>query len=363
MENKGVDELVFGLMSGTSGDGLDIAACRFSVTTDSGHIYELLKAKTFEFPKALKDELVKATSFSARELQLLNINFSIFMASSVKSFIQETGLQPCLLASHGHTVFHQPSSGYTLQIGSGATLAAKTGIDTVCDFRQTDISLGGQGAPLVPFGDCNLFSSWDYCLNLGGFANITINRAKPLQAFDICAANLILNYLAEKKGYPYDKNGLLAAAGQVDDCFLSSLDNLAYYQQKHPKSLGTEWIENEMMPVIKRFELLLSTETLLCTYTEHIARQIGNISSGIGERMLVTGGGAWNKMLVNRIKHYSSAKVFIPDAEIVNFKEALIFAYLGWLRVKGRVNTFASVTGASSDTISGAVYLGKIPSE
>jgi len=356
MEGNFTKSIVFGLMSGTSCDGLDIAACRFGADEMEGDCFELLAGHTFEFPEDLRKQLLHASTLGGRDLHVLDIRFVHFMAECVKQFKRETGIIPDLIASHGHTVFHQPALGYTVQIGSGAALASACKVDTVSDFRQTDVSLGGQGAPLVPLGDYNLFREWDYCVNIGGFANITLNRSKPLKAYDICAANLVLNTLAGKEGMSYDRDGLLASSGTKNEALFDALNALTYYNIHPPKSLGTEWLEKELFPVLAEYPI--SSGDLLCTYVEHVAYQIARACPSKSGRMMLSGGGAFNRYLVERIKALTPILVMVPDSKMVNFKEALIFAYLGWLRSQGRINVYSSVTGASMDSVAGAYYKG-----
>jgi anhydro-N-acetylmuramic acid kinase len=356
-DNKNWSGIILGLMSGTSCDGLDLAACKFSIADENVNGFEIVAAQTYVYPEPMRISLMTANALSGRALKELDIAFSVHMANSVKDFIRENALNVDLISSHGHTVFHQPMAGYTLQIGSGATLAALSGIATVCDFRQADISLGGQGAPLVPVGDALLFGDWDYCLNLGGFANITLNRQTPVMAFDICAANLVLNDLAGKMNKAYDLGGLLARQGKIQQEMIGDLNCLSYYALPAPKSLGTEWLENQVMPVIRRFESVCSIADLLHTYTEHIAIQIASAVGETNGRMLVTGGGAWNDYLIERISKHCKAETIVAGENLINFKEALIFALLGWLRLNKKTNVFSSVTGARHDSIGGALYM------
>ncbi|MBX7201459.1 MAG: anhydro-N-acetylmuramic acid kinase [Bacteroidia bacterium] len=362
MKEEFSGSLVFGLMSGTSCDGLDIAACRFKTDTSGKDRHEILGGFTYSFPEKLRIQLKEAANLSGRDLCVLDRHFAMFMAECVKYFINETGLKPDLLASHGHTVFHQPQLGYTLQIGSGATLAVLSGIDTICDFRQGDVSMGGQGAPLVPMGDKQLFSDWDYCLNLGGFGNVTLNYHESLVAFDICAVNLVLNMLAQQSGKAYDEGGRMAAEGQVRIDFLDRLNALPFYSLISPKSLGTEWLHSELFPVIRLFERIYPVADILRTYTEHIAEQIGRVCCHTDRRVLVSGGGVWNTFLIQRMRYHCASEIIIPDAQIVNFKEALIFAYLGWLRAYVNENIYASVTGAKTNSIAGGFYKGSVQS-
>ena len=158
---------VVGLMSGTSLDGLDLCCVHFDY--DGSWNYHIVKAESVDYPEGLRQRLATAQTMSALDYARLHSDYGLYLGEKVRDFIARNGLKVDLVASHGQTIFHQPSVRFTGQIGSGAGIAAMTGIDTVCDFRTTDVALGGQGAPLVPIGDAVLFGDYDYCLNLGGF--------------------------------------------------------------------------------------------------------------------------------------------------------------------------------------------------
>lgn len=346
---------VIGLMSGTSLDGLDIAYCEFDFI-NGFWTYKLPQTVTYPFSEDWKSRLYNAPNEVAANLVRLDMDFGAFCGMQVLNFIRETGLCPEYIASHGHTVFHRPDLFYTLQIGSGAVIAATTGITTICDFRSQDVALGGQGAPLVPIGDRLLFKEYQKCLNIGGFANISYESEGKRIAYDISPANIILNQLAEKAGFEFDKDGVLASSGNLINQLLVKLNALNYYQKCTPKSLAKEWLEEDFLPIIKTYSDF-SLIDILHTVVEHIAIKIAEaIGLNEDDKVLVTGGGAFNRYLVNRIKSYTSAKIIIPDSKIIQFKEALIFAFLGILRITGQKNCLASATGALKDHCSGAIY-------
>jgi anhydro-N-acetylmuramic acid kinase len=344
-----------GLMSGTSLDGLDLVAVAFWQTSDKWH-FHIEAAETFEYSKEWKNRLKKAPEFSGVELIQLHTEYGRFLGNETKKFIQKTGFKPELISSHGHTVFHQPEKGFTFQAGSGFEIAVVTGITTIADFRSGDVALGGQGAPLVPVGDRLLFSDYDYCLNLGGFANISFEKNGKRIAFDICPVNIVLNHFAEKQGFSFDKNGELGRKGKVDFELLNQLNQLEFYFTEPPKSLGREWVEQVFVPVLNDFEIPDADK--LRTVYEHIAQQIaGTIDRDGGEgKMLVTGGGAFNTFLIELISVKIPVELIIPENEIINFKEALIFTFLGVLKDRSEINCLASVTGAKSDSSAGIVY-------
>ncbi|MEI8136395.1 MAG: anhydro-N-acetylmuramic acid kinase, partial [Bacteroidota bacterium] len=260
--------------------------------------------------------------------------------------------------SHGHTVFHQPKLGFSTQIGCGATIAAVTGRTTICDFRSLDVANSGQGAPLVPIGDKLLFGKHEACLNIGGIANISFNDKNGNRiAYDICEANMLLNYLAEKLSQPFDKGGEIAKSGKINAELLNKLNSQNYYSQNGAKSIGREWFEQNILSLIENNGIEI--KDLLATSTEHIAQIIANDLED-KKNVLVTGGGAFNTLLIEKIKSKTNCEIIIPDAQTINFKEALIFAFLGYLRLYKKTNTLSSVTDAKSDSAGGAVYLGKV---
>jgi anhydro-N-acetylmuramic acid kinase len=369
-------QFAIGVMSGTSLDGLDVAFCAF--TKISGHWkYEIISVETLEYPKEWELRLRNAPTMSGIELTQLHNDYGHFIGQAVNNFIIHNQVeQPGIIASHGHTVFHRPDLGYTLQVGSGAAIAAETGLKVVCDFRSLDVALGGQGAPLVPIGDQLLFPEFDYCLNLGGFANISHQKDGIRLAYDICPVNFVINKLVREASIPknhkpadmpgntevlsYDPEGSIARKGKVVHELLQQLNQLPYYQTPGPKSLGEEWVKAQFLPVLEKFNF--PVEDLLCTIYEHIATQLaGCVGQQQQARMLVTGGGAYNHFLIERMQEHlgNQTRVVIPEKKLVDFKEAMVFAFLGILRLQQHPNCLASVTGSRFDNIGGAVYNGK----
>jgi anhydro-N-acetylmuramic acid kinase len=349
--------IIAGLMSGTSLDGLDIAVCRFRKKT-SGWSFEIIAAETISYSSTMKKKLSTLMKASAEEFAATDAFFGKFSGEQVKIFLTKKKIKVDLVASHGHTIFHQPEKGFTTQIGNGAYIAAAAGLPVVADFRSKDVALGGQGAPLVPVGDKLLFGQYDFCLNLGGIANISFDKKKKRTAGDLCPVNILLNKLAETKGLSYDKDGKLAAKGKIDPTLLTKLNQLSFYKKPFPKSLGREWIDKEVFPLIDKSKS--STEDKLATVCEHIAFQIATIlPSKKDAKLLVTGGGAFNKYLITRIQTRvgNKIKVIVSDALTISFKEALIFAFLGLKRMIGEPNALSSVTGASRDSVGGSLYV------
>ena len=352
-----MDYEVLGLMSGTSLDGVDLAHVKFRLE-DGQWSYHILHAQTYSYPKEWIQKLRFRPDFSALDLLELDHDYGNYLGRNCQLFMDEHSINPTqllLVASHGHTLFHQPEKGYTLQIGNGAELFAALGIPVVCNFRAQDVALGGQGAPLVPIGDQLLFNQYDACLNLGGFANISFEENGKRSAFDICPVNFILNPEAQKLGRPYDDQGSLARAGDPNEELLSRLAQLPYYQQPPPKSLGAEWVNQQFLPMAGK--ALPAPQETLASYAHHIAKQITKtLQKHQLENILVTGGGAYNHYLIELIRKDSKSNLILPNPEVIEFKEALIFALMGILKWKGENNVLASVTGAQKDHSAGVIY-------
>lgn len=341
-----------GLMSGTSLDGLDIAYIRFTYPEIT---FELIKTATVPYSEEWNSKLKKSIHLSGEELIKLDVDYGFLIAKKVADFIKEHQISNLdFIASHGHTVFHNPKEKYTLQIGNGQAIALETGIKTVYDFRTKDVLLGGQGAPLVPIGDRFLFSIYDACLNLGGFSNISFEKKGERIAFDICPVNIVLNYLAGKEGKLYDENGELAQSGQVNEVLFLKLNELDFYGQIPPKSLGVEWSNRFILPLLDSFDL--SVCDWLATFSQHISYQICRVlNENSIKNVLITGGGAYNSYLLQLIKSQTKAQVHLPEKKIIEYKEALIFGLLGLLRLENQVNVLSSVTGAKKNHCSGCV--------
>ena len=349
------DFKVIGLMSGSSLDGVDIAYVNFS-HDNKKWFFQIVEAGNVPYSEYWKEQLSSAFNKDKEELKELDKEYGRYLGTITKKFIKKYEMEPKLIASHGHTIFHRPEEGFTLQIGDGQEIADITGIMTINDFRTEDVEKGGQGAPLVPIGDRHLFAEYPICLNIGGIANVSYETDGQRTAYDICMANQLLNYLAGKLGYDYDNNGNIAKQGKVNKELLDILNGNPYYRQEAPKSLGREFFENVQHKIVDESDLFVAD--LLATATEHIAIQIADATRHLdATKMLVTGGGAKNKFLIDRISALSKHEIIIPDTLIVDYKEALIFAFLAALKMEGKINVLSSVTGASSDSSSGKIWM------
>ncbi len=341
-----------GLMSGSSLDGVDLASVLFEYD-ENKYRFQILNATTIPYSDEWKHLLSNAFHKTPDALAKLDANYGHYLGALVAEFASQNGIRPDFVASHGHTVFHQPDKHFTLQIGNGQELGDACGFQVINDFRSEDVSKGGQGAPLVPIGDKLLFNDYEICLNIGGIANVSYDEDGQRIAYDICIANQALNHLSLKLGLNYDKDGIIARSGSIIPSLLEELDADDYYRQNHPKSMGREFFEDRQRRLLEGF----AVNDLLATFTEHIAVQIGKATEHLpAGRMLVTGGGALNNFLIERIVQNTKHRIVVPCREIVEFKEALIFAFLGLLRLEGQTNVLASVTGAKSDSCSGNIW-------
>ena len=351
--NKFNKYTVIGVMSGTSLDGLDIVKCHFS--KKKSWCYEIEKGITIKYSKSWKENLKKTHLKDKKEINQISIDYGRFIGLEINKFIKNDKSKIDFISSHGHTIFHNPDQKFTLQIGDGQSISNTTKLKTISDFRSLDVKLNGQGAPLVPIGDKYLFNDYKYCLNLGGFANVSIKNNDKIIAYDICPANIILNYLAMKLNIEFDRNGEIGEKGSVNIRLLDKLNKLDFYSRQNPKSLSREWLEEK---ILNMPELLkLKTQDLLATFYEHIGLQIGKILKD--ETVYITGGGAYNTFLCNRIKKYSNSKIIIADPLNLEFKEAMIFGFLGVLRDRNETNCLKDVTGADRDSCSGVIHLPK----
>ena len=354
--NKNKIEII-GLMSGTSLDGLDIAHVKFNFEKEQID-FELKNCETVPYSELILAQLQNYLALSVPEMLMLDKQIGSFYADEVNKFIEKFNIDKSnidAIASHGQTIFHQPQNGFTYQIGCGTTLAFKTGIDVINDFRTLDVVAGGQGAPLVPIGDFNLFSAKaNAFLNIGGFTNISFKKNKEIIAFDICSGNLPMNEAVKSIGLTYDKNGDIARKGEIDFAVLEELKKLEHFHKPAPKSLGTEWLESEFYPIINKIE---SLENLLRTLIEHTAIEIIKVlHSNKISSVYITGGGAKNKFLVEQIRFFFKGEVIVPSEEIIDFKEAIIFAFLGVRYLRNESTTVKSVTGASIEVSSGTFH-------
>ncbi|MGB1308088.1 MAG: anhydro-N-acetylmuramic acid kinase [Oceanihabitans sp.] len=344
---------VIGVMSGTSLDGIDLAYITFKF--NATWQFKITYCATIAYPESWIKTLKNLISLPIESIREIDSKYTTYLAQTINAFIKTNNIKNLdAICSHGHTALHKPQEGLTYQIGNLKELAILTNTKVICDFRVQDVALGGQGAPLVPIGDQLLFSKYDYCLNLGGFANVSFQENNNRIAFDICPVNIVLNRYANKLGFPFDDKGNIAKTGRIIKNLMGQLNSLSYYKQKHPKSLGLEWVKKEIIPILSATNQ--NEKNILHTFTEHIAEQIA-ANFKAKSTILVTGGGAYNNYLLERIKSKKELNIILPNAELIEFKEALIFGFLGVLKMREEWNCLASVTGAKNNHSSGKIYL------
>lgn len=347
---------VIGLMSGTSLDGLDIAHCVFQ-NLKSGWKFSIEQSSSVKYSAKWSSRLSQAHRLPGSDLMALDADFGSYMGELIRNFIVKHKLKVDFIASHGHTVFHQPENGFTTQIGNGYSMAVTSGLPVVYDFRMLDVALGGEGAPLVPAGDRLLFHEYDVCLNMGGIANLSLDVKGKRLAYDICFCNTPLNILAAEASMKFDKNGMMAAEGTVNEKLMTSLKKLYQKYRARRPSLGREIFEKDFAMLLNRGAV--SLEDRLATFTESAAIEICSAikSHRSNARVLCTGGGAFNSFLISRmLEHGGDDLTFIiPDDEVVKFKEAMVFGFLGVLRVRNEINCLKSVTNAERDSSSGTM--------
>lgn len=344
-------------MSGSSLDGLDMAYCQFDETTD-GYQWIITHAQTIPFDTSLRDELHQAPDISAKDLAALDVRFGKFIGHALAKWMQEEKLQPALIASHGHTVFHEPALGYSLQIGCGAHIAALTGTDTLTSFRQADIAAGGQGAPLACIADRDLLPGYAGYLNLGGIANVTIaGKNQAFTAHDICPCNQALNHLAQKKGFPYDEDGHIASNGQINEQLMESLVSFFPAVKNGAYSLSNQTVQSTWINALDQSPV--SVEDKMATTVSAIVHLIIAHLGDLTGKMLVTGGGAFNGFLMDQMQTRGQLQQLDfekADAQLIAFKECLLMAYLGLLHYHNKSFGLTGITGAMRESIGGVLH-------
>lgn len=345
---------VIGVMSGTSLDGVDLVCVTFNLNTSWK--FSIRHTITIAYNNYWHDTLERLIDLSLDELKIVDEKYTIYLTNLINDFIEKFDIKYIdAICSHGHTALHQPEKGLTYQIGNLPNIANLLSQVVVCDFRVQDVELGGQGAPLVPIGDHLLFPEYDFCLNLGGFANISTEMNNSRIAYDICPVNIVLNHYVRQLDFDFDDGGKIASTGKMNSKLLKRLNALEYYKQNFPKSLGIEWVKEVVIPLIETFSL--SVNDILRTCIEHIAVQISKeINTKANASVLVTGGGVFNLFLMENIQNFTNSNIVIPSKEIVEYKEALIFGFLGVLKLRDEVNCLSSVTGAKSNHSSGKIF-------
>jgi anhydro-N-acetylmuramic acid kinase len=350
---------VIGIMSGSSMDGIDLAHCK--ITSDKGqYSYTIETCETYDYDEIWRLRLSQIRKTDALGYSKTDVFYGHYIGHLINKFIAKHNLSIDLVSSHGHTVFHYPEELITRQVGDGASISAICNLPVVTDFRSMDVAKKGQGAPLVAIGDQMFFNDYDFCLNLGGFGNISGKIGEYRVSFDICPANILLNRVARDLNQEYDHDGEIASKGNINYKLLENLNAIDYYSMPFPKSLNRDWINNELWQIVKEGDKLTPQDKMK-TFVDHIGIQISksldylSAKQSAGKRVLVTGGGAFNTVLMDHIRTHSEAEFIVPDEKLVKYKEALIFALMGVMRVENQVNIIKTFTGAKSNSISGAL--------
>lgn len=344
---------VIGVMSGSSLDGLDI--CLVNFVKNGVWEFNIIKGETYPYSSQWRNKLNEAPGLNTFDFLKLHKEYGSFIGERIQEFLLDVDEDVDLISSHGHTVFHQPEKGITFQIGDGYSIATRTKTTVVSDLRSMDVALGGQGAPMVPIGDMFLFGDYDYCLNMGGFANISYSINDKRIAFDICPVNIVVNHYAREFNQDFDVDGKMAQSGDVSPSLLKELNNINFYKTASPKSLSREWVFEHFIPVVEKYNIRI--EDKLRTIYEHIAIQISAVTKlKTNSNILMTGGGAYNRFLIKLIRKMINHQIIIPEETIIDFKEAMIFGFLGLLKFRNEKNCLASVTGASKDCVAGLIY-------
>ncbi|MEO9513760.1 MAG: anhydro-N-acetylmuramic acid kinase [Flavobacteriaceae bacterium] len=353
---------VLGLMSGTSLDGLDLAYCHLWKNNDTW-AFSIEHTREVQYTEKMQDYLKNAIYLSEEAHDQLHKDYGVWLGEQAKNFIEAYNLQVDFISSHGHTSHHRPEDGFTFQLGDGQLLSNVSQKQLVCDFRTKDVSLGGQGAPLVPIGDRLLFHDYEFCLNLGGISNISFEKDGKRIAYDIGLANMPLNYITHKMGFAYDENGKMARSGKLDSDLLEKLNQLEYYKLAYPKSTGYEWFTKDVVPLIEMSKT--SEHDLLHTFIHHnceqLALEVHKYATKSQNKLFVAGGGALNQFFMDTLQEKlgETIELVIPSKKLIAFKEALVFALMGVLRLENKVNVLSSVTGAKEDSCSGEVFFPK----
>lgn len=369
--------IVCGVMTGTSCDGIDIAICDFRLHPDRFSYHELY-FEHFKFSNELQNKLKRLINeqiIDLKTLSQLHIAYTIEIAEAISNGILNSNLQKIdLIGLHGQTLWHNPtveiflgkSVSSTFQLGSGTFLAARLKTKVVYDFRTADIALGGQGAPLVPIFDYYFLKSNEeniIALNIGGISNLTFLPANcnknQILAFDCGPGNSLIDAASKHLfNCDFDKNGNFASQGRIVDEIMNELKLIEYIHQKPPKSTGKELFN---VKLISKYFSKYDKYDILRTLTEFTAYSIAsNIKLYADEKakIIVSGGGAYNSFLIQRLKEMLPQSKIISSLEIgilPQAKEAIAFAFLAFCRVNNIKGNIPAATGAIAEVLLGSI--------
>ncbi len=347
---------LLGIMTGSSKDGMDLSLCGFS-GLDNLH-WEVIQHWSIPYNNQVLELVELNPSDSLTSVLTKQVGFTKWIANAVNKL--ETKVKIDAIALHGHTVTHLPDQGFTFQMGSGASLYALTGIPVIADFRQQDIALGGEGTPMAPLADLVLFRDYDLFLNLGGIANVSCRKNDEITGYDIAPCNQVFDFFAKQLGSSYDKDGSWAAEGVLDQDLYNMLGGDPYFSQSAPKSLDNSYIKESFIP--KMVNTKITPKDALHTFAHFLAKRIAHELSDaktIKTKVLATGGGIRNTFFKNLLDNQLAKlqmELVLPSDDIVEFKESILMALLAYYRLNNHENLLAKVTGASRDSIGGALY-------
>lgn len=343
--------IIAGVMSGSSLDGLDIALVQYD-----GDEWSVIKTCCSAYTDEWISKLRGYHLLSALEYIEFKYDYSHYIGKILASTFAGVEEQIDYISFHGHTLVHKPECGYTEQIGNGGIIAGVTGISTMTDFRTQDIALGGVGTPLAPFLEYTYLRGFDYYLNLGGIANITRLEGNTISAYDICPCNQVLNHYSQLRGMEYDQGGALASAGSHIPSLEYYFSNHQYFEKLPPKSLDNNWIRETFIDGIRKHKV----EDILHTYCKWMADCIASqVTTSSSSRLYSTGGGSHNTYFVTLLEKAlkdKNCQLVTPNREMIDYKEAILMAALAKHYLEDKNNVLSQVTGASRDSIGGALY-------
>lgn len=346
-------------MSGSSLDGMDLGIIEISFN-EGKYTFEIQCAETIPYNEFWAKALKEMPKVSAENLVKFDFQYAEYCAHAMLDFCKKHNSKPDVISYHGHTIFHNPQQGYTYALGNLAALQSIAKLPVLGDFRDGDVAIGGQGAPLMGIADTLLFDQHRFNINLGGIANVS-DQSTDKSAFDICPCNQLYNYIYSDLGIIYDDNGNLASNAVLNEELLADLLSDPYLSKEPPKSLDNNYIVANFLP---KLNIDIPSDVKLRTITEFVSisivDQLEKLSlSPKKETCLVSGGGAHNDFLIETLKSKLTElniNLIVPSKEIIDFKELILMALLAYLKMNNKPNVLASFTGAKSDTISGGIY-------
>lgn len=347
------NDIFIGVMSGSSIDGLDIIACIFSAEK-----YQIIAFRTYEISSSLSHKLKVIRETNILDFLRTKSEYSIYIADCLLDFISSNNLQNInLVVIHGHTVLHEPKAKVSEQMVDGGLICSLIDLNVLVDLRIQDIGKGGEGAPLAPTVE-KLINKGNCFINLGGICNISIHSSNNIIAYDISPCNQLLNFIAGKLGLTFDAEGKIGAEGKIIPKLLKQWNSIPYFNQIPPKSLDNNWIETHFLSTLPNASPADLLQTAYQFISKCIFEAIASEQDSI-DKVVITGGGAHNKYLMQLLNSkISKLGIAIKNVDnlLINAKEALLMAYMGYLYVNNKPNTISDATGAQESVIAGGLY-------